>query len=133
MEGYILIKQGQVYNGIEEQPWTGDILIKNGKIEKLAEIIEGRIVNDAEIIDATGFNVYPGFVEAHCHLGLDGYTGGLAEEDFNELNDCITPQLSAVDGINPLDITFEMAREAGVTCVCSGREAQMCWAEPSAF
>lgn len=64
--------------------------------------------------------VYPGFVEAHCHLGLDGYTGGLAEEDFNELNDCITPQLSAVDGINPLDITFEMAREAGVTCVCSG-------------
>lgn len=120
MEGYILIKQGQVYNGIEEQPWTGDILIKNGKIEKLAEIIEGRIVNDAEIIDATGFNVYPGFVEAHCHLGLDGYTGGLAEEDFNELNDCITPQLSAVDGINPLDITFEMAREAGVTCVCSG-------------
>lgn len=120
MEGYILIKQGRIYNGIEEQPWTGDILIKNGKIEKLAEIIEGRIVNDAEIIDATGFNVYPGFVEAHCHLGLDGYTGGLAEEDFNELNDCITPQLSAVDGINPMDITFEMAREAGVTCVCSG-------------
>lgn len=120
MEGYVLIKQGRIYNGIEEQPWTGDILIKNGKIEKLAEIIEGRIVNDAEIIDATGFNVYPGFVEAHCHLGLDGYTGGLAEEDFNELNDCITPQLSAVDGINPMDITFKMAREAGVTCVCSG-------------
>lgn len=120
MKGYILIKQGQIYNGIEEEPWTGDILIKNGKIEKLAEIIEGRIVNDAEIIDATGLNVYPGFVEAHCHLGLDGYTGGLAEEDFNELNDCITPQLNAVDGINPMDITFEMARKAGVTCVCSG-------------
>ena len=85
MEGYVLIKQGQIYNGIEEKPWMGDILIKNGKIEKLAEIIEGRIVNDAEIIDATGLHVYPGFVEAHCHLGLDGYTGGLAEEDFNEL------------------------------------------------
>ena len=120
MDGHILIKQGQIYNGIDEQPWVGDILVKDGKIEKLAEIIEGRIVNDAKIIDATGLNVYPGFVEAHCHLGLDGYTGGLAEEDFNELNDCVTPQLSAVDGINPMDITFQMAREAGITCVCTG-------------
>ena len=120
MEDFTLIKQGQIYNGIDEEPWTGDILIKNGKIAKLGDFIEGRIINDARIIDATGLRVYPGFVEAHCHLGLDGYTGGLAEEDFNELNDCITPQLSAVDGINPMDITFQMAREAGVTCVCSG-------------
>lgn len=120
MEDFTLIKQGQIYDGVEETPRTGDILIKDGKIVKLEEFIEGRIINDAKIIDATGLRVYPGFVEAHCHLGLDGYTGGLAEEDFNELNDCVTPQLSAVDGINPMDITFQMAREAGVTCVCSG-------------
>lgn len=120
MDEYVLIKQGQIYNGIEEKPWVGDILIKGTKIERIAEVIEGRIINNARIIDATGYRVYPGFVEAHCHLGLDGYTGGLAEEDFNELNDCITPQLIAADGINPFDVTFEMARQAGVTCVCSG-------------
>lgn len=78
------------------------------------------MVNEARIIDADGLRIYPGFVEAHCHLGLDGYTGGFAQEDFNELNDCITPQLSAVDGINPMDPTFAMARQAGVTCVATG-------------
>ena len=62
MDGHILIKQGQIYNGIDEQPWVGDILVKDGKIEKLAEIIEGRIVNDAQIVDATGLNVYTGLV-----------------------------------------------------------------------
>ena len=85
MEDFTLIKQGQIYNGIDEEPWTGDILIKNGKIAKLGDFIEGRIINDARIIDATGLRVYPGFVEAHCHLGLDGYTGGLAEGDREEV------------------------------------------------
>ncbi len=120
MDELVLIKQGNIYNGIDEEPRIGDILIKNGKIEKISESVEGRVVNEAKIIEARGYRVYPGFVEAHCHLGLDGYTGGLAEEDFNELNDCVTPQLSAVDGINPMDITFEMARQAGVTSVCCG-------------
>lgn len=120
MDEFTLIKQGTIYNGIDEMPKVGDVLIKNGKIDLVADIVEGRVVNEARIIDASGYRVYPGFVEAHCHLGLDGYTGGLAEEDFNELNDCMTPQLSAVDGINPMDITFEMARRAGVTSVCCG-------------
>ena len=32
----------------------------------------------------------------------------------------MTPQLSAVDAVNPQDETFQMAREGGVTCVCTG-------------
>ncbi len=120
MDDYILIKQGTIYDAINEEPFTADILVKNGKIERIAEIIEGRVANDAKIIDATGYRVYPGFVEAHCHMGLDGYGGGYSQDDFNELNDCITPQLSAIDGINPMDSTFEMARNAGVTCVAAG-------------
>lgn len=34
-----------------------------------------------------GIDVYPGFVDAHCHLGLDGYAVGFAGQDFNELGD----------------------------------------------
>jgi imidazolonepropionase-like amidohydrolase len=120
MDQYILIKQGNIYDAIQEEPYTADILVKNGKIVKIAEIIEGREVNDAEIIDATGLRVYPGFVEAHCHMGLDGYAGGYLQDDFNELNDCMTPQLSAIDGINPMDPCFEKALCAGVTCVATG-------------
>lgn len=120
MDTYLLIKQAEIYDAVQDDPYRADILVKDGKIERIEEIIEGRAVNEARIIDADGLRIYPGFVEAHCHLGLDGYTGGFAQEDFNELNDCITPQLSAVDGINPMDPTFAMARQAGVTCVATG-------------
>lgn len=120
MSTYLLLKQADIYDAVQDDPYVADILVKDGKIERIEEIIEGRVVNEARIIDADGLRIYPGFVEAHCHLGLDGYTGGFAQEDFNELNDCITPQLSAVDGINPMDPTFAMARQAGVTCVATG-------------
>lgn len=40
--------------------------------------------------------------------------------DINELNDAVTPQMRGIDGINPLDPTFEKAVMAGVTCVGTG-------------
>lgn len=45
-----------------------------------------------------------------------GYEG----HDYNEMNDICSPQLRAIDGINPMDPTLASAREAGVTCVCTG-------------
>lgn len=120
MSNYLLIKQGNIHNAVEEEVFVADILAEDGKIKKIAPILEGKIVNEAKVIDATGLDIYPGFVDAHCHMGLDGYGVGFAGEDFNELGDPITPQLSAIDAINPQDETFEMAREGGVTCVSAG-------------
>ena len=120
MDKYLLIKQGTIHNAIEEEPFVADILAENGKIKKIAPVLEGKIINEAEVIDATGIDIYPGFVDAHCHLGLDGYAVGFAGEDFNELGDPVTTQLSAVDAVNPQDETFRMAREGGVTCVSTG-------------
>lgn len=120
MSNYLLLKQGTIHNAIEEEPFVADILIENGKIKKIAPVLEGKLVNEAKIIDATGIDIYPGFVDAHCHLGLDGFATGFAGQDYNELGDPVTPQLSAVDGINPQDETFRMAREGGVTCVSTG-------------
>ena len=120
MNNYLLIKQGTVHNAIKEEPFVADIFVENGKIRKIAPVLEGKIINDAKVIDAMGIDIYPGFVDAHCHMGLDGYAVGFAGEDFNELGDPVTPQLSAVDAINPQDETFRMARESGVTCVSTG-------------
>lgn len=120
MGKYLLIKQGNIHNAVDKEVFTGDILVEDGKIKKIAPVLEGKIVNEAEIIDATGMEVYPGFVDAHCHIGLDGYAVGFPGQDFNELGDPVTPQLSAVDAINPQDETFKMAREGGVTCVATG-------------
>lgn len=120
MSTYLLLKQGIIHNAIDREAYVADILVENGKIKKIAPVLEGKIVNEAEVIDATEIDIYPGFVEAHCHLGLDGFAVGFAGQDYNELGDPMTPQLSAVDGINPQDETFRMAREGGVTCVSTG-------------
>ena len=71
MSNYLLIKQGTIHNAIEKEPFVADILVENGKIKKIAPVLEGKIINDADVIDATGIDVYPGFVDAHCHMGLD--------------------------------------------------------------
>lgn len=73
-----------------------------------------------QVIDAEGLDIYPGLVDAHCHLGLDGYGIGFEGQDYNEMNDIITPQLRAIDGFNPQDETIKLAREGGVTCVGTG-------------
>lgn len=120
MGDFLLLKQGNIHNAIEEEAMVADILISNGKITKIAPVLEGKIINEAKVIEVNGRDIYPGFVEAHCHLGLDGYAIGYAGQESNECNDCLTPELSAVDGINPMDFTFEQALKAGVTCVAAG-------------
>ena len=120
MNKSIVIKQGTIHDAVQEESYQADILIEGGKIKKIAPVLEGRVINNAEVIDATGKQVYPGFVEAHCHMGLDGYALGFEGQDYNELTDSLTPQLSAIDGINPQDPTFQMALMAGVTCVATG-------------
>lgn len=118
MSEKLLIKQANIHNAVEKEAYIADILAENGKIVK----IEAHIPKEegVTIIDAAGYDLYPGFVDAHCHLGLDGYAVGFPGQDFNELGDPVTPQLSAVDAINPQDETFQMAREGGVTCVATG-------------
>lgn len=120
MDNILVIKQGMIHDAIHEEPFKADILIAEGKIKKIAPVLEGRVINDAKVLEAEGLFVYPGFVEAHCHLGLDGYGIGFEGEESNEITDSLTPQLSAIDGINPQDPTFRMALEAGVTCVAAG-------------
>lgn len=120
MKKMLVIKQGTIHDAVQEEPYVADILVEDGKITKIAPVLEGKIINEAEVLDATGFQVYPGFVEAHCHLGLDGYAIGFEGADYNELTDSITPQLSAVDGLNPQDESIRLAMESGVTCVAAG-------------
>ena len=70
-----------------------------------------------EVLNAGGKWLLPGFVDIHTHLGLFGDGVGFEAEDCNESTDPITPQLRVIDGINPMDRTFEEARNGGVTAV----------------
>lgn len=112
----LLIRNGLIFDAVHREPYTADILVKDGKI---AEIGAG-LTADCPTYDAAGLHIYPGFVEAHCHIGLDGSGIGFEGDDCNEMTDILTPQLRAIDGIYPQDPTFREALEAGVTTVCTG-------------
>lgn len=140
----LLIKNGLVHDAINREPYIADIFVKNGKIALIkkktanmekanlhifdeadadshTDTIDEKIKNgEIDVIDASGLNVYPGLVDAHSHLGLDGYAVGFEGQDYNEMNDIVTPQLRAIDGFYPQDETVRLAREGGVTCVGTG-------------
>lgn len=114
----ICFKNGNIHNGIIEEAFIADILVKDGKIKEIGENLS--IDAACEIVDATGKEIYPGFVEAHGHIGLDGYGIGYEGMDYNEMNDIVSPQLRGLDGIKAMDPAFAKAASAGVTCVCVG-------------
>ena len=113
----ICIKNGTLHTAVTRETFVADILIDNGKIVTIGKNIS---FENAEVIDATGLHVYPGFIDAHCHTGLDGYGIGYEGQDYNELNDPVTPQVQAIDGLNPFDPCMNMAAKAGVTCFATG-------------
>lgn len=114
----ILIKNGKLFTMAGVNIEKGDILVENGKIVAIGEKVEAP--KDAEIIDAEGKLVFPGFIDAHCHLGMWEDAIGFEGADGNEAVDPVTPHLRAIDAIYPMDVTFEEAREGGVTTVCTG-------------
>lgn len=112
----LLFKNGLVFT-MQGEAFVGDVLIEG---EKISRIGVNLCADDAVIIDATGKYVLPGFVDAHCHIGM--WEDGMGEEgaDGNEYSDPITPEMRAADGLNPFDPCFKEAREAGVTTVVTG-------------
>ena len=113
-----LIRGGLVHDAVHRDACKADILLADGKIAAIGTDLTAPA--DAVIFDADGLDVFPGFVDAHTHIGLDGYGIGYEGCDYNEMNDIWTPQLRAIDGINPRDPSLADARKAGVTCVCTG-------------
>lgn len=114
----LCIQNGRIHDGIHREAFLGDILVEQGKIIAMGEHLQ--VPGVTETIDAEGLQVYPGFVEAHGHIGLDGYGIGYEGMDYNELNDIISPQMRGIDGVKPFDPALPKAAAAGVTCVCVG-------------
>ena len=118
----LCIKNATIHTASDADPrvrtFVGDILMDGGKILEAGPGLcppKGCAVRDA-----SGLHAYPGFVEAHCHIGLDGTAIGYEGQDYNEYNDPVTPQLRAEDGINPFDPALREAALAGVTCIGTG-------------
>lgn len=115
----LLIKNGHVKTMTGDDITGGCILIgDDGKIVAVGTDIAAP--EGAEVIDAEGRLVTPGCVDAHCHIGLDNEAMGWEGHDYNEIVDPLTPQMRAIDSINPQDEAFELAIRGGVTSACTG-------------
>lgn len=114
----ILIKNGHVKTMAGPDLECGDVLIENGKIKEVGTGLTAP--EGATVIDAAGRIVAPGFIDAHCHIGLDNEGMGWEGMDYNEIVDPCTPQLRGIDSINPIDEAFMNAVKGGVTTAVTG-------------
>ena len=105
---------GTLHTAIAPEPLRADILVEDGKIAAIGQSDGGQTV------DCSGLQIYPGLVEAHCHIGVHGFAIGYEGMDVNERNDPLSQQLRAIDGFNPFDKGIERTRRAGVTCIATG-------------
>ena len=114
----MLFYNAGIFTACSETIKNGYVLIKDGRIIDVGPM--EFCPKDSESYDLSGLTVYPGFIDAHCHLGM--WEDGLSFEgdDGNEDTDPATPHLRAIDAINPGDRSFREALEAGVTAVVTG-------------
>ena len=116
----MLIKNATVHTLETPVIERGFVAVRDGKIAMVGPMEECPEVWEGELIDVQGGHVCPGFVDAHCHLGMFGDAVGFEGDDGNESTDPCTPHLRAIDAINPQDRCFQEARLGGVTTVLTG-------------
>lgn len=117
----LLIRNGKILtmSGINFD--NGYILIDEGKIVEVGKNKKNfKNIKNLEIIDAEGKYVLPGFIDAHCHVGMWEDAVGFEGDDGNEMTDPVTPHLRAIDAVYHLDRCFRDALENGVTTVVTG-------------
>ena len=96
----------------------GDILIDGRKIIQTGKDLT--VPEGCTIIDATGLLAAPGFIDAHCHMGLCSTGSDYSLYDCNECSDPITPHMRAVDGYDPRQKSLKSALRGGVTTIMTG-------------
>ena len=92
----------------------GTVIITDGVITEVGGP-DIPVPDGAEVIDATGKWVLPGFVESHAHLGVAEDGEGWSGEDTNEMTDPNGARFRALDGIDIEEVGFRDALVGGVT------------------
>ncbi len=118
----MLLVHGKIYTaepsvGVIED---GYILVQDGKIKQVGPMAQLGAYAKPEALDLGGKCCYPGFIDAHTHLGMWEDALGFEGDDGNEDTDPSSPHLRALDAVNPMDKCFSEAAKAGITTVVTG-------------
>ncbi len=109
------LTNAKIYPVASEPIERGVLLLDGGVIAAVG--IDLAIPEGAEIIDCQGKVILPGFVDTHTHVGLWGEGEGQASADGNEGSEPTTPEVRALDAINPRHTSFADALAGGLTTV----------------
>lgn len=113
-----LIQNGLLYTMESNRPFCADLLIRDGKIAQIAEHIKPD--RNTEVYNAEGLLVFPGFIDAHSHIGIAQEKTTSNGDITNEGTNPVTPCMRAIDAINPMDSAFHNAIATGITGVMVG-------------
>jgi imidazolonepropionase-like amidohydrolase len=122
---------------------TRSVVIRGGRVLPVSgapieggvvEMRGGRIVSvggpgtpvapDAEVIDARGQTVFPGLIDAACHVGLVEVQSDPSHREAGATGGLFVPHVRVTDGLNPDSETIRVARAAGVTtCIITPEES----------
>ena len=108
----LLIKDGNVHLESGEVRQGYDILIENDKIKKMGKDLA--VEHDTEIIDASGMQVFPGFILPCSSVGLVDMTE-FRQGDHNETTDPLTPHLEVKYAIDKREVYLQQYYYTGIT------------------
>jgi imidazolonepropionase-like amidohydrolase len=114
-DGTVAIVGGRIVPITGQEIERGTVLIENGRISAVGASVT--VPDDAQVVDAEGAWVLPGFIDAHAHVGVSEEAEGWAGQDTNEMTEPVTAQVRAIDAINPADLGFRDAIMGGVLAV----------------
>ena len=108
----ILFKSANIYDGIGGELLNYDLLIVDGKIKEIGQVISR---SDVEVIDASNKWVTPGIIDIHSHMGVYSAPGVRTSSDGNEATAPVTAEVWAEHSIWTQDPQFALALKGGVT------------------
>ena len=118
----LLICNGTIIDPLQSLEAKRDLLIRDGRV---AEITESISTNDAEVFDATGLIVAPGFIDLHVHLREPGFeyketieSGARAAVAGGFTSVCCMPNTKPInDNSSVTSFIVEQARRANLANV----------------
>jgi imidazolonepropionase-like amidohydrolase len=110
---------GAEIHPVEGKSYKKGVLIwQRGKIVSVGETGKTELPAGADVTDGAGLVITPGLIDAHTHIGIMEEIHEYEGDDVNETGDsAVTPDMRAIDGINPFDPGFADALSGGVTTV----------------
>jgi imidazolonepropionase-like amidohydrolase len=108
----IAVKAGKIYTANKGKVYkNGILLLKDGKVKSVGKNI--RIPSKAKVLDYSNYEIVPGFIDNHSHIGTD-------PENLNEFPVVFGPQHKILDILSPDSSYWEKVYKGGVTTVVTG-------------